>query len=357
MKTVIYGAQAIAYGTYRALKTITPEKEIQCFVVTERGLNGSVLDGLPILELSEFVYDLSQKEKDDTEVLIATPEAVMDKIEKSLDEVGLLHYERLDSVKWGKLQEEAFTKTGEFRPLATYAIGNLYPEIYIFKMVHEKDKQLETLFMEQQYVQRLQVGAALSDKQIASLQDCTGENISKKNGNYSELTGLFWMWKNRITHKSDKYYGLAHYRRFFDLSEDDLYRLLSNDIDVVLPYPMPYNPNIEAHHLRYLSDEEWNVVLQALQELQPEYAKSFEEILKQKYLYNYNVILAKGSVLDDYCSWLFPILFRVEELHDPNGEKPSNRFIGYVGETLETLYFMHNKLNLRIAHTTCRFII
>lgn len=139
--------------------------------------------------------------------------------------------------------------------------------------------------------------------------------------------------------------------------QDDLRRLYANNIDVVLPYPMPYEPNIGAHHLRYLSDFEWNAVLQALEELQPEYAKAFIGILSQEYLFNYNIIVAKKEVFDEYCSWLFPILFRVEEINDPDGIKPPNRYIGYIGETLETLYFMYNKDKLNITHTGCRFLV
>jgi len=50
-------------------------------------------------------------------------------------------------------------------------------------------------------------------------------------------------------------------------------------------------------------------------------------------------------------------LFRIEEINNPNGNKEPNRYIGYVGETLETLYFMHNKDKLKIAHTGCRFLV
>ena len=93
-----------------------------------------------------------------------------------------------------------------------------------------------------------------------------------------------------------QYYGLCQYRRGFELAEDDLLRLSDNDVDVVLPYPLPYEPDIHAHHERYIKEADWQALLRALSELQPEYAADFPEILSQRYLYNYNVILAKKEV-------------------------------------------------------------
>ena len=53
----------------------------------------------------------------------------------------------------------------------------------------------------------LQVGSALTDKRIYSgvMTDDTGENISEKNQQYCELTGLYWIWKNA----KEDYVGLA----------------------------------------------------------------------------------------------------------------------------------------------------
>jgi hypothetical protein len=219
-----------------------------------------------------------------------------------------------------------------------------------------KDKVLNTAFEIPKYVHPLQVGAALCTERVADLIDCQGENISRKNVNYSELTGLYWIWKNRLQNSSDAYAGLVHYRRILNMSEDDILRLADNDIDVVLPYPMPYEPDIEEHHKRYIKEADWNALLTALKELQPEYAEAFRDILKQQYMYNYNIIMAKKSVLADYCSWLFPLLERIEQLSDPVGSARADRYIGYMGETLETLYFMYNKYKLNIAHAGCRFI-
>ncbi|MBQ7200887.1 MAG: DUF4422 domain-containing protein, partial [Eubacterium sp.] len=92
-------------------------------------------------------------------------------------------------------------------------------------------------------------------------------------------------------------------------------------------------------------------------ELQPEYADAFTAVLSQQYFYNYNVIIAKRDVLRDYCEWLFPILNRVEELSDPKGWERADRYIGYMAESLETLYFMKNKDRLKIAHTGVKMLV
>lgn len=122
-------------------------------------------------------------------------------------------------------------------------------------------------------------------------------------------------------------------------------------MDVVLPFPTMHEPDIREHHKRYVKDSDWQAMLQALRELQPDYADAYEEIFSQQYLYNYNMLVAKKQVLADYCAWLFPILERVEELSVPKGSERADRYIGYLGENLLTLYFMYHRRDLNIVHT------
>lgn len=358
MQLAIYGAQGIAFSTYKALKELFPDKKILCFIVSEMGINASELGGIPVVEFNEFLKRIPQDERDEIEILIATPENVMENVERNLKNVGIHNYVRLNSSRWAEMVRNAFIRSGKYLPLTAYVVGCNKATLHMCKVVNFNDKPLKTRCQDPEYIFTLQVGAESSIELDTDFKDNNGDNISEKNGNYSELTGLYWMWKNYLhIRKDEDYYGLSHYRRLLDLSDDDILRLRDNDIDVVLPYPMSYSPNIEVHHKRYLSDDEWLSVLEALRELYPEYESTFEDILKQEYFYNYNIILAKRKVLNEYCAWLFSILFKVEKILDPEGKKLPNRFMGYVAETLETLYFMYHKNNLQIAHAGIRFLL
>ncbi len=363
MNLSIYGAQGYALGAYEAIKTLYPKREISCFLVTSMDGNPSVLDGIPVRKLADFAAGMSGEDKQDTEILIATPEQVQPDIEEVLENFGFRRHKRLTFVRWVELIKLFHVKHGRFLPLSAVPVGCETPFIRIYMAKSHVDKPLKKTSPLPDHVFPIQVGTDCCDTRVANLADNTGENISGKNGNYCELTALYWVWKNKLMEsgtldgEAGQYYGLCQYRRELDLQEDDLLRLVDNDVDVVLPYPLPYEPDIHAHHKRYIKDADWEAMLTALQELQPAYAAVFSEILEQPYLYNYNVILAKKSVLRDYCAWLFPILRRTEELSVPKGSERADRYIGYMAETLETLYFMKNAEQLTILHTGCRLLV
>lgn len=359
MDLVIYGAQSMALGAYEAIQNLFPTKRIRCFLVTERGINAEYLAGIPVLELVFFSESLSEKEKKEVEIIIATPEDMMSVIESSLDKYGLFCHVRLTSPRWATLMGCYYIRKG-YMPLHALPVGYHKVNIHVFMAKFYKDTPLSEPYDLPGWIIPIQAGAALCTERVAEYLDCVGDHISFKNVNYSELTALYWIWKNCLIEHSEckeyEYYGLTHYRRILELSQDDLLRLADNEVDVVLPYPMPYEPDIEEHHKRYLKRGDWDAVWKAVMELQPDYIEAFQHVLKQRLLYNYNIIVAKKEVLADYCRWLFPILKRIEELSVPKGHERSDRYIGYVGETLETLYFMYHRDKLNIVHTGCIFL-
>ena len=91
--------------------------------------------------------------------------------------------------------------------------------------------------------------------------------------------------------------------------------------------------------------------------INPEYAAAMPEIFKEKFFHNHNILIAKKKVFQDYCSWLFPVLERVEELSEPKGRDRADRYIGYLGENLTTLYFLYHKNDLNIVYTGRRMLV
>ena len=363
MQLAIFGAQGYALGAYKAINTLYPRRVIPCFLVSAMGKNAPILGSIPVREIASVSAEMTTDEKKNIQILIATPENVQPEIEEVLENYGFHNHRRLDSERWAELMKMFHIKLGRFLPLSALPVGYSKPFVRIYMAKSHMDRPLAQPAVLPDYVFPLQVGASNCNQKIAALLDNKGVNISIKNVNYSELTGLYWIWKNKLcavcSEDGDEgqYYGLVQYRRMLDFSDDDLLRLLDNDVDAVLPYPMPYEPNIHAHHERYLKEVDWKALLMALKELQPEYAEYFPQVLEQQYLYNYNVILAKKAVLREYCEWLFPLLERTEGLSVPKGSDRSDRYIGYIGETLETLYFIKNADRLNVVHTECKLYV
>lgn len=360
-KIAIYGAQGIALGTYYSIRQLHKDWDVIGFLVTSKDNNPDELEQIPVVEFYEFARNITDDCRKEITILIATPEDVMADIEVCLKEEKL-NYERIDSIRWADEQDSMYRVNKEFVLVNDLTVSSLEPinaEALIYVAKHHRDKMLSTSVESRPFYRTIQVGAANTDIRVSTTIDCTGDNISSKNCDYSELTALYWVWRNMINKETnpDKYYGLCHYRRFLMIDEAEIEKMAANNIDVVLPHPLPYYPNSSQHHKRYLSDKEWEAVLLAIKELYPEYYESAIETMNRKYIFNYNIMIAKASVYSGYCEWLFSILFKVETIVSSKGLDKHNRYMGYISETLETIYFMHNWNGLNVALSGCRFFV
>lgn len=335
---IIFGAKSIALGAYLAIKELYSGYCVTGFMVSSMKGNADMVCGLPVREISDY-------EDKTVPVLVATPEDVQESVTDILKQWGFERIICLTSRRESELMGQYYKKIGKFPGIKENII-----EVYVAKF--HRDRPLRNSYTVPGWAKVIQVGAGLTKERVADLTDDTGENISSKNVNYCELTALYWIWKNRLyEEKGAEYYGLFHYRRFLDISDEDIAGMKQKEIDVILPYPMIHEPAIREHHGRYVNEEDWTAMRQALQELQPSYAEAYDRIFGQQYMYNYNILIARKEVLRDYCQWLFPILERTEELSNPRGCDRADRYIGYLGENLLTLYFMYHQERLNIVHT------
>lgn len=347
-RIIIYGAQAVAFSTYKVLSK--KGYDVLFFVVTKKEGNPSRLEDKAVISLDEFL-SWCEKHDENPAVYIATPDSVQQEIADTLHSNDYYNIRFVDSKAFGSLMKDYYSSLDIFHAIDTE--NYLADRVAIYQARSEKDKLLKHLYKNNSYTHSVQGGGTTCSRFLnTEFIDSTGDNISDKNSNYSELSVLYWAWKN----SNKPVIGLEHYRRFLRVSEADLLMLLNGEVDAVLPYPMIYTPSISQQRKRWISDSDWSATLTALKELAPEYFARIGEIDFQPYYLNYNMLIARKEVLDEYCEFLFPVLERIEELTD--GANRHDRYIGYIGEYLCTLYFLvkekHGKMKIRHAAVEMR---
>ena len=198
----------------------------------------------------------------------------------------------------------------------------------------------------------IQVGAALTGKRICEVRDNTGDHISEKNREYCELTALYWIWKNT----SSQYAGLCHYRRHFELNEDLLDQLCKSEVDVAVTVPILNFPSVKEVYRQDHVKQDWEIMMEAIRILQPKYQKAAEEVEKGIYYYGYNMFFARKEIVDDYCSWLFPILSYCEGHCEKKEDPYQNRYIGFLAERLLTIYLKGHEGKYKMVHVRKHFV-
>ena len=201
----------------------------------------------------------------------------------------------------------------------------------------------------------VRVGAEGSNDYFGFVPDNSGENISEKNANYCELTGLYWAWKNLDC----EYLGLAHYRRHFtilrgtkdrrDVLSLDQARSLLSTVDVLLPSPRNYwietnySQYVHAHHAEDL-DETRKII----EEKYPEYISAYDKSMKKTTGHRFNMFIMKKDLADLYCKWLFDILFELEKRLDISDYSAKDqRVFGYVSERLLDVWIETNRIKYK----------
>lgn len=189
--------------------------------------------------------------------------------------------------------------------------------------------------------------------------DNTGDNISSKNTNYCELTGLYWAWKNL---KCD-YIGLCHYRRYFahtvsgsDMEKKKLailqrtdYEKLLKQYDVILPKQRNYFiETVRSQYEHAHNKNDLALTEQIVAELYPEYSEAFCKVMRRTKLHIFNMFVMKKEKFDEYCQWLFTILFELEKRIDISSySQYEARVFGFISERLFNVWLEKQALNTR----------
>ncbi len=244
----------------------------------------------------------------------------------------------------------------------------------------------------------IQSGRALSSENFEDMiGDDTGDNISAQNNLYSELSALYWAWKNYDKLGNPDYIGHMHYRRQFlfdtrklklkrkwissyykfeQFNKDILNAFSDKNIKKVVPdydYLIPDWHNVRSirPHLKDIKQEYvdtipgaradiWETFIEICKEKSPEYAEEIEAIDKGTKVLVCNMFIMRKELFFKYCEFAFPILIElVKRVDSTNLTVNGQRFAGYMAEKLLSMYVMKLEKNptYKEGILTCSYII
>lgn len=191
--------------------------------------------------------------------------------------------------------------------------------------------------------------------------DNSGENISFLNNYYSELTALYWIWKNDDT----KYKGLVHYRRHFEtanvavrVTRHDRFEKIVNkkevaelfsDTNIILPRRRNYViETVRSHYAHTFPVEQLDETREIIASNTKEYIEAFDDVMSGTTAHMFNMMIMRKDKLDEYCGWLFPILFELQHRIDPSIYDSFNaRYPGRISEMLLDVWLKTNEYSYR----------
>lgn len=341
---VIYGAQVVGYGIYCALKSVISVKP-DCFLVTTAENNPKMIDDIKVCTISEY---LKTEDKNNILVLVAVTEVYQTEICRIVKDYGFSKVLCISGHIEHLIMSYYLEKNGGFKSLkkTCYSIPdiNILENFKVFVVKNKQDKILISEIVKEKWEHTIQSGKFNTERKIAEYTDDIGNNISAKNSLYSELSATYWIWKNIQC----DWKGIAHYRRRLCLDEYQIFTLIQDKIDVILPLPYVCYPNAMSQLERFISKYSIELLYSAMKEVHGSEADIYWQLLDKPYQYAYNLLCANSDVFEDYCNFMFMILEVVESM-DKTG-RLEYRSLAYLGEVLTSMYFLHNSDKLRIQH-------
>ena len=202
-----------------------------------------------------------------------------------------------------------------------------------------------------------------------AMHDDEGDNIASKNRYYSELTGMYRLWRNC----RDAVIGVCHYRRLFvntripwcfdrsvavsRIPEFDYPRvegdLLRGDYDAVLPtarilITRAGLKTIRGHFVHHQGSKLFGELVEALSAHDAAMARRFQAHVATARRGSYwNMIIARREVYCTLCEWLFGIMSAVERRLARWPDGVPVRSLGYLSESLIGFYLGELRCRVR----------
>ena len=353
----IFGAHSRAQTMGVYINTSEEETCVKAYLVDDMSDNPLSIDGVDVMTPDKVDKDLRE-----LPVFLAIRGVYHSDVEKRLREFGYTdirpvtvdldaQYRKAYFRKYFQSENRSFLMIDDF-------VSNLdreKPEVKIYVVCSAFDKPLsKDEYLDKEYESRIQVGTALTDHRISNCDhfDDEEDNISSLNKKLCEETALYWLWK----HAKEDYIGLVHYRRHFILPDDWIDRMIRNNIDVILPIPIYVRESVENNYRKRHVSADWDVMLDVLREKSKMSQDVIQSVFNANMYFPLNIFVMKREVLNDYCEWLFPILFNVIEIIGDHEDSYQRRYPAFMAERLLTLYFEAYRKKYKIVYSDKGFL-
>lgn len=343
----IVGAHSRAQTLGIYLMKLYPHMKIAAYLYDNEEPNRREIDGIPVL-----YFDETTPLEPDWPVYLGTRGIYHGRLTEKLHRMGMKKVipvtPELDCELRNRFLEIYFAEKGREYP----KLNSLDKSACIYVVRSVFDKPLQKEYHLTGWQKEIQVGAALTDQRICGLTDDVGEQISDKNRQFCELTALYWIWKNA----PQEIVGLEHYRRHFLLDEQWLTQMRDREIDVILPTPLYVAPSIAQNYKERHTSSDWEFMMDYIRKIYPD---DYREALRffDTNLYSpCNMFIMRKNVLDDLCTWLFPILFICAEHGGQREDTYQNRYPGFLSERLITFFFEHHRTKYKTVYADKNFI-
>lgn len=253
-------------------------------------------------------------------------------------------------------------------------------------------------YPEKEYLQNdacipIQVGYGETHIDMGIQKDNEGDNRGCKHPYYSELSGLYWLWKNIDA----EYKGLFHHRRALTLKKESfssnlyfLYRrvrctiatLFKNKefvrpyelyvpeliykrevnsflsilnekyletIDIIVPKPYEFWPMSVMRYFSSVIDYcTFELLGKIIKDYWPQYHEYWYKTINSRKLYYANISIMRNSLFDSYVTFVFGVLDKLEEKFKEQNyyisftdEKAMSRKFGYISELLTNVFILY----------------
>ena len=241
---------------------------------------------------------------------------------------------------------------------------------------------LDSVHLESDVFIPVRCGAVFDKRKGVNIQgDDDGENISDRRLTFCELTVQYWAWKN----VEADFYGLCHYRRFFDLNEattspvvndcnhevadsidqsfvskfcltEGHLQNLLNEYDIIKTHPMEIDSGSSVYeslseNKDVFKKKDIDSFINLVKKRFPEIECYIDDYFSSNKWQGWNLYIMKKEYFFEYSEMLFSLLFELEKIIDiSNYSVEQARIFGYFAEMFFPVWlsFKQSTTNVRV---------